>query len=139
MAKGICLLCCAVFESGNPIYKSTKKYCYACRIKIRDRHDQSVDSPKKKGGDIITDNLDWYNAGVFAGKQGYLRDRFYELFSKSDDFLKVMFEIRKDSKYLAEIKGLDDSKRRSFLIGFFSSINQREAPFETVIIESEDD
>ena len=98
-----------------------------------------MDSPKKKGGDIITDNLDWYNAGVFAGKQGYLRDRFYELFSKSDDFLKVMFEIRKDSKYLAEIKGLDDSKRRSFLIGFFSSINQREAPFETVIIESEDD
>ena len=89
--------------------------------------DRKGETPKKKvktQGKLILANIEWYNAGLYTGKQGYLRDKFYELFAKLDDFLLVMAEIRKDSKYLAEIKGLDDNKRRAWLIGFFSCINQ---------------
>lgn len=73
---------------------------------------------------MIKATIEWYNAGLVAGKQGYLRERFYELFAKSDDFLVVMAEIYTDSKYLSEIQGLDDNQRRAYLIGLFTEINR---------------
>jgi hypothetical protein len=78
----------------------------------------------KKPSKLILANIEWYNAGLFVGKQGYLRERFYELFTKHDDFLEAMSEIRKEPKYQIEIAGLTDYQRRSWLIGFFNSINQ---------------
>ncbi len=79
---------------------------------------------KKQSGKLILANIECYNAGSIAGKQGYLRERFYELFAKHDDFLMAMAEIRTDSKYLAEISGLDDNQRRAWLIGFFTEIKE---------------
>lgn len=85
---------------------------------------QHGNTSKKQSGKLILANIEWYNAGTFAGKQGYLRDRFYELFAESDDFLVAMSEIRTDSKYLSEIQGLDDNQRRAWLIGFFTEIKE---------------
>ena len=125
--RRICLLCGTLYESDNQIYKSYQKYCYACRIRIQNRHDKSVDVVIEKKGQskLITDNIDYYNAGLFAGKQGYLRERFYELFAGLDDFLLVMSGLDSDPKWQAELKGLGENQRRAWLIAFMVSINNQ--------------
>ncbi len=85
---------------------------------------QHGNTSKKQSGKLILANIECYNAGSIAGKQGYLRERFYELFGKSDDFLVAMSKIYKDPKYLSEIQGLDDNQRRAWLIGFFTEIKE---------------
>jgi hypothetical protein len=131
--KYFCTVCGDEIIAVSASLRSHPKYCNICSRKIKSERDKGLmrqrkgEMPKKKvktQGKLILVNIEWYNAGLYTGKQGYLRDKFYELFAKLDDFLLVMAEIRKDSKYLAEIKGLDDNKRRAWLIGFFSCINQ---------------
>jgi len=131
----ICEVCGQEYDEQILHQGRKHHYCYICKYKVnleREKNrrrivvkeEMKVIPDRKPTGKLITDNIEWFESGLFCGKQGYLRERFYELFSKHDDFLVVMAEIRKDSKYLAEIKGLDDSKRRSFLIGFFTAINE---------------
>jgi len=131
----ICEVCGQEYDEQVLPQGRKHHYCYICKYKVnleREKNrrrivvkeEMKVIPNRKPKSKLLSDNIEWYQAGLFAGKQGYPRERFYELFSKLDDFLLVMAEIRKDSKYLAEIKGLDDSKRRCWVIGFFTAINK---------------
>jgi len=131
----ICEVCGQEYDEQILHQGQKHHYCYGCKSKVKLERENNrrrivvtenmkVIPNRKPTGKLITDNIEWFESGLFAGKQGYLRERFYELFSKLDDFLLVMAEIRKEFKYLSEIKGLNDNQRRSFLIGFFTAVNK---------------
>lgn len=135
VTKAICEVCGQEYDE-QILYQGRKHhYCYACKYKVKVerqnnrrrivvKEEMKVIPDRKPKAKLIADNLDWFNAGLSTGKQGHLRDKFYELFTKLDDFLLVMDELGKDQKYLAEMQGLDYNQRRAWLIGFFTAVNK---------------
>jgi hypothetical protein len=148
--KYFCKVCGDEIIAVSASLRSHPKYCGICRRKVKSERDKDWMRKSRKGEiqkhgnssikaqSKIIANIEWYNAGLYAGKQGYLRERFYELLTKHNDFLIVMEQLRDDPKWIAEIKGLLEDQRRCYMMGFFAEINKG-SNYESVIAESKDD
>ena len=117
-----CDICRQSIKAENNL-QSTRKKRAAERRKIVVREEHKVIPNKKHMSRLLADNMDWLNAGSYCGKQGELRERFQELVDKYDDFLLAKAEIELHPKWIAELKGSNESERCAWLIGFFSAFN----------------
>ena len=118
----VCLKCGAEYEMYAP--SKTRKYCYACRMELFGKSEGRIPTYKHAISGLLSENLNWFNAGLFCGSQGYLRDRFQSLLESGKDFLEAKAEIETDPKWQAERKGLSKEQACSWLIGFFVSFNR---------------
>jgi hypothetical protein len=138
--KVICSVCGVIFDVEATSLSVKHRYCYACKEALKvERNKRAYRREKRKvvvketqsvirknspvGGRLIQENIDWFRAGMFCGKQGYLRERFYSLLSETDDFLEAKNQIQSDKKWLAELDGLSEKEGIVWLIGFFKGIN----------------
>lgn len=136
MAIAICKLCNKEFEfEQKKAYGNKQKYCYACKEelrlhdsmgerRVRVKEDNPIIKRDNSSSSYIVKHNDCYLAGLYVGKQGYLREKYLELRALGMMDIEIYHQIKNDDKWLAEMKGLSLEQKCAWILGFYNCIGR---------------
>lgn len=130
MPTATCKICNSLFEYD--IDQKPPCRCYPCKVEQQNhwKHGKVVVKEEfpfiTKGNSTNTclkGNTDWFNAGIFCGKQGQTHDEYLSMREQGMMDTEIYEKIKLADEWQAEIKELTETQYRAWLLGFYKGMN----------------